>query len=102
MTTTRYDDKATIAQYVKATIVPPRHRIPDSRDDYGDLETVGLSMKRDNVDFNSTDHDNLFGRYLGHHADGYAILVVTLLTGEPTAVEVFPTLEAMKQEWVLD
>lgn len=104
----RHEDRATIIAYMKATELPPKPRRPESCADYGDFETVGLAVKRRGMTYRSNDPDanqnmdNQFGRYLGKHPDGYAILVVTLVTSEPCAVEVFSTLEGMKLRWSLD
>jgi hypothetical protein len=45
--------------------------------------------------------EDAFGRYLGEHPYGFAVLV-THIDYRPKAVELFDTLEELKQQWQLD
>jgi hypothetical protein len=94
-------DKETAIQYMRATRRPLETRIPTGPLDYGDVPTVGLQVKRVNLDIGDIDADDAFGVYLGQHPDGFVILIWDIFY-QPTSAEVFQTIEDVKREWRLD
>lgn len=100
MTRTRFEDKFSISQYVANTALPVEKRTPTGPFDFGDPATVLLHVKRVGTSIEN-DCDDAFGRYLGEHDTGFAVLV-THVDYTPKAVEVFATLEDLKKQWQLD
>lgn len=94
-------DRNQAIQLAKTTQRPLENRVPTGPHDYGDELTVGLQMKRNTYALGDDDGMDSFGMYLGHHAQGWVILVWDLFWN-PTGAEVFSTLEEMKSEWRLD
>ncbi len=73
-------------------------RVPTAKEDYGDLDTVGLSVMRRNGANNIVED---FGVFLGQRSWGWLIGIKDIV-GVPHALEEFETLEEMKEVWVLD
>lgn len=70
--------------------------------DFGDQRTVGLHLKRNSFTFGSPDReDGWFGVYLGAHDGKFAVGTWGTLYGR-IGVELFDTLEELKEEWRLD
>lgn len=86
---------------MKRTSRPLEFRTPTGPLDYGDAATVGLHVKRTDLDLNDLNADDAFGMYLGEHQDGFVILITDLFS-RPMVAEVFPTIEEMKEAWRLD
>lgn len=67
--------------------------------DYGDIETVGVSLKR--ID-NKCPAKESFGFYLGEHKDGFVVLTGNLIEYKDLFCEVFESVDEMKSQWILD
>jgi hypothetical protein len=75
------------------------------RGDFGDTDTVGLSLRRLGVNFASLDgydHDDAFGTFLGQHEDGWVVAIKKFDYSGYAGCEVFETLEDLKRKWELD
>lgn len=89
-------------EYARNTRRPLETRVPTGPDDYGDVPTVGLQMKRNGFIVGATvPVDDSFGVYLGQHPDGFVIMIWDVFF-RPIAAEVFQTIEDMKKDWSLD
>ena len=99
-------ERATAASRLFATT---SRRIPTHRDDYGDNPTVGLHLKRRNLEkyplFDPTIDPASrpdFGIYLGQQSDGFVVALKDLFMTKCIGIEVFETEEALHEEWTLD
>ncbi len=77
-----------------------KKRRPVSAEDFGDVETIGLHLKRKGVGESYQDHD--FGVYLGHVKNGYGVATMEVMSFIPTKLETYATLDALHREWRLD
>ena len=78
-------------------------RIPTDALDFGDSQTIMLSLKRRNTNIFEGDPNNKFGLFLGNHKDKFVVGIHNL--GNKlnfNATESFESLEEMKSEWQLD
>jgi hypothetical protein len=78
-------------------------RSPTGRDDWGDLGTVGVFVKRASL----TRPEQRHGRYLGEsEVAGQPAFVVGVIAGrDPTvfsSLECFSSIDEMKSAWILD
>ena len=102
----RFEELEDIKRYVQATETPTSVKKDcQNAHDFGGQDTVGLHVKRVNTSIEDSCED-AFGRYLGYlstgvFAGGFAVFV-THIDYSPKAIEVFETLEELKQEWQLD
>lgn len=99
----RETDPAAISAFLRDTVWPDEARSPKDAFDFGDDATVGLHVKRVGYSLsdNTLDPNQVFGRYLGRHPDGYVVVVTGLLTG-PHSCEIYDFLPELKQQWQLD
>lgn len=100
-----FKDREDMDRYVNAS--KPVGMKTDCKDahDFGGADTVGLHVKRTGTDITKPCADR-FGRYLGWlsdsvFADGFCVLV-TNVNFSWRSVEVFETLEELKEIWELD
>ena len=100
-TMTRIEDLDTIGRFISNTAIPAvTKRDCQNAHDFGGPDTVGLHVKR--IGTNIADAcEDAFGRYLGEHPYGFTVLV-TSVDYKPRAVELYETLEELKQKWQLD
>jgi hypothetical protein len=79
-------------------------RSPDNRGDFGDRETVGLSLRRVGFSMSTPEFkpDDSFGVFLGEHPDGWVVAVKKLDYSGFAGCEVYPSLEDLKMRWELD
>jgi hypothetical protein len=78
-------------------------RIPKSKYDYGDDETIGLCLKRKNGNIFEGDPNDKFGIFLGKKDSKFIIGVNNLGSKlNFSACETFDSKEEMLEEWVLD
>jgi hypothetical protein len=77
------------------------HRKCTGSSDYGDVATIGLSLKRDGVSFHEYDDEIDFAFYLGEHTSHWVVAIKNLKS-EIIGGEEFPDLESLKRAWVLD
>lgn len=100
-TMSRTDNMDTVKRFIEHTAFPAVTKQGcKNAHDFGEPDTVGLHVKRIGTSIED-DCEDAFGRYLGEHPYGFAILV-THLDYTPKAVELFDTLEELKQKWQLD
>lgn len=95
---TRKDDQ--LAAYLENTPLV-KTRTPQSASDFGDVETVGLCLKRRGYTI-ADDAPEPFGRYLGQHGDEFVVGIVPVTGFDIVGIEVYTTLDELKQEWQLD
>jgi hypothetical protein len=96
-------DADAVHKFLAETNWPEQTRIPTNALDFGDDATIGLHLKRVGYTLSDTtqDENQVFGRYLGRHPDGYVVAVSGVLTGFHTC-EIFAFLPELKQHWQLD
>jgi hypothetical protein len=100
-TMSRTENADTIARFIEHTAIPAvTKKDCKNAHDFGGPDTVGLHVKRIGTSIEDSCED-AFGRYLGEHPYGFAVLV-THIDYRPKAVELFDTLEELKQQWQLD
>jgi hypothetical protein len=98
---TRIEDLDAIGRFIENTQLPyETKRDCKNAHDFGGPDTVGLHVKRIGTSIEDA-CDDAFGRYLGKHGEGFAVMV-THVDYRPKAVELFETIEDMKQQWQLD
>jgi hypothetical protein len=100
----RLENPDTIGRFIEHTQFPAKKRDCTDAYDFGGPDTVGLHVKRVGTKLTVSaeeDPNNSFGRYLGEHPYGFAVLV-TKLNNAPAAIELFDTLEDLKTQWRLD
>lgn len=96
-------DPAVVSEFIRSTVWPDEPRQPKDAFDFGDDATIGLHLKRVGYSISDTtgDPNQVFGRYLGRHPDGYVVAVTGLLSGAHTC-EIFDFLPELKRQWKLD
>lgn len=100
-TMSRTDNMDTVGRFIENTAFPHvTKRDCQNAFDFGGPDTVGLHVKRVGTSIEN-DCEDAFGRYLGEHPYGFAVLV-THLDYRPKAIELFDTLEELKTKWQLD
>jgi hypothetical protein len=102
---TRLNSKAAYEALINAPMFPMfgEARIPKSSKDYGDDKTVGLCLKRKNVNVFKGDPDNNFGIFLGKQEDKFIVGISKLGSKfDFTGCETFDDFNEMVSEWVLD
>ena len=79
-------------------------RSPDNRGDFGDRETVGLSLRRVGFSMSTPEFkpDDSFGVFLGEHPDGWVVAVKKFDYSGLAACEVHESLDSLKRHWELD
>ena len=99
----RETDAAAVREFLEQTRWPDQPRTPTGPLDFGDDETIGMHVKRVGYTLSDTtlDTNDVFGRYLGRHPDGYVVAISGLLTGFH-ACEIYDFLPELKQQWQLD
>lgn len=97
---TRIEDPDTIDRFMANTAIPAVTKKCQSAHDFGGADTVGLHLKRIGTSIEDSCED-AFGRYLGEHPYGCAVLV-TSVDYKPRAVELYETVDEMRQAWQLD
>lgn len=95
----RKDEEAANSYFQNCSFA--QKRCPVDAFDYGDEQTVCLSLKRVGYNFND-DVDNSFGVYLGKHYDGYVVGIKKFTWNGFNACEVFDSITEMKRVWQLD
>ncbi len=70
-------------------------------DDFGDIESQGLSLKRRGTKPTTADVHRDYGYYLGHRTCGWVVAHKGLM-GETTTGESYASLDALKKVWELD
>lgn len=79
-------------------------RSPGNRMDFGDRETVGLSLRRVGFSMSTPEFkpDDSFGVFLGEHPDGWVVAVKKFDYSGFAACEVHESLDSLKRHWELD
>jgi hypothetical protein len=79
-------------------------RSPKNRTDFGDSETVGLSLRRVGFSMSNPEFkpDDSFGTFLGEHPEGWIVGVKKFDYSGWAACEIHDTLESLKRHWELD
>ena len=79
-------------------------RSPDNRRDFGDPQTVGLSLRRVGLSFDNPDYkmNESFGVFLGEHDEGWVVATKMFDYSGLSGCEIFKTLESLKRRWELD
>lgn len=99
---TRLDSSVAFEALLNSTLLGLR-RIPKNSEDYGDDQTVGLCLKRKNVNVFEGNPDDKFGIFLGKQKDKFIVGVNKLGSKfNFTACETFDNLNEMISEWILD
>ncbi len=83
-----------------------KKRTPRTKNDFGDIDTVGLCLKKSGVSADGFIHagpdEHIFGRYLGEYQDKWYVGTYTWMDWTPTGLAEYDTLEQLKSEWELD
>lgn len=96
-------DPDAVQEFLAQTNWPDQPRTPTDAFDFGDDATIGLHLKRVGYTLSDTalDVNQVFGRYLGRHPDGYVVAVSGLLHDFHTC-EIYDFLPELKRQWQLD
>lgn len=72
--------------------------------DFGDIETVGLSLRRIGFSMSTPEFkpDDSFGVFLGEHPDGWVVAVKKFDYSGFAGCEVHESLDSLKRYWELD
>lgn len=73
-----------------------------NRSDFGDDATRFFEVRRMPFDFEKSNIDTDFGKYLGFITSIGWVVSIKDTVGNPTGVEIYATLEELKQNWELD
>ena len=99
---TRLDSKVAYEALMNTPMFGEMRR-PKGSEDYGDDGTVGLCLKRKNVNVFEGNPDDKFGIFLGKQEDKFIVGVNKLGSKfDFTACETFDEFNEMVSEWVLD
>lgn len=78
-----------------------KKRIPRTADDFGDVATIGLHLKKRTPQTGIP--DDYFGRYLGQLNNGkWGVGIKDLMTWEITSIVEYEDLDELKRNWQLD
>lgn len=105
MTTTKLQPKDIVGRFLDLPVFAER-RIPKNEADFGDDQTIGLSLKLKDGAWGSDwegEHESPFAIYLGGSDERGWVVAYKKLMGDGLMGGVsYPTLQDLKMVWVLD